>query len=316
MDEKPESNQKNTQEENQEVKKKIPSNSTQETLAVSLLAINQKLDGALQDISRLKEKQDVTGHEVDILQTQSHKAKKWYSDTPVLVSTFALLLSAVATLYPIFKEKGIAEEGYKTRAKEIVQRLTEIQTQVASNLFANIFATTQAEVGNLVDEAIAISNIDPKYINDAGYIVVINQAFSVSKTEHLKNLIWRALEVADDDATRFSLKNSEAHYYFTIKNDSIMGRNSMREAIGIMENQEINDDLKKINIAQEYLYWSQNEFNLSNFKFAEQLLEKAEDLIVKRGDDWKFKSYQTYNSAVQWRARLDSLKAKNSNFFR
>lgn len=322
MDEKPESNQEVNQNENQESKqeskKEVTSDSTNETLAVSLLAINQKLDSAMQDISRLKERQDLTGHEVDILQTQSHKAKKWYSDTPVLVSTFALLLSAVATLYPIFKEKGLQEEAYKNRAKEIVGRLTEIQTTLASAGFNynSVFASTQAEASNLVDEVISISDIDPAYLNDAGYVVVINQAFALNKTERMKDLLMRAVNIVDDTPTHYAIKNSEANYYFNIKKDSIMGRNSIKDAIRMTEEQQVADDIKKTNLAQEYLIWCGYEFNNGNYKFAEQLLEKAEELIVKRTDDWKFKSSASYTGALQWRTYIDSIKAKAPAFFR
>ncbi|HEX2788447.1 MAG TPA: hypothetical protein VHP32_11150 [Ignavibacteria bacterium] len=314
MGENPEPEQDITPEPQKESKQPLNT----DAVSMSLSLINEKLDSAMQDISRLKERQDLTGHEVDILQTQSHKAKKWYSDTPVLVSTFALLLSAVATLYPIFKEKGLQEEAYKTRAKEIVQRLTEIQTTLASSgiNYNSIFASTQAEASNLLDEAISISDVDPSYLNDAGYVVLINHAFTLNKTERIKDLLSRAVNIVDDTPTHYAIKNSEANYYFNIKKDSIMGRNSIRDAIRMTEEQQISDDLRRANIAQEYILWCNYEFNNSNFKFAEQLLEKAEELIVKRTDDWRYKNYAAYNSAIQWRAYIDTMKAKSPNFFR
>jgi hypothetical protein len=303
---------------NPEPQKENKQVSNTDAVNISLSLINEKLEGAMRDISRLKERQDTVGHEVDILQTQSNKAKKWYSDTPVLVSTFALLLSAIATLYPILKEKSLTEEAYKTRAKEIVGRLTEIQTTLASAGFNynNVFASTQAEAGNLVDEAISISDIDPAYLNDAGYVIVINQAFALNKTERMKDLLMRAVNIVDDIPTHYAIKNSEANYYFNIKKDSIMGRNSIRDAIRMTEEQQVADDIKKSNLAQEYLIWCGYEFNNGNYKFAEQLLEKAEELIVKRSDDWRFKNSASYNSAVQWRTYIDSAKIKSPNFFR
>lgn len=291
--------------------------SNQESLEESIAALSQKLDKTMLSVSQMKERQDTLGHEVDILQTQSDKPKKWYRDMPVLVSAMALMFSAIATLYPILKEKGLSEEAYKNRGKQIVQRLSEIQASIAANggIYGNMFAATQAEAGNLVDEAITISDIDPAYINDAGYVVVINQAFTLNKTERLKDLLMRAVNIVDDTPTHYSIKNSEANYYFTIKKDSIMGRNSIRDAIRMTESQEIGDDLKKTNIAQEYILWCGYEFSNGNYKYAEQLLEKAEELIVKRADEWRFKNYGVYASTLQWRTYFDSVKVKNPNFF-
>ena len=166
--------------------------------------------------------------------------------------------------------------------KEIVKRITEIQTQFinAGDKLGMLQQTTMPELTNLLDEAIIIANNNPKYLNDSEYATIINMAFQTNKTEDLEELINNGLAASNDITTEYGLLNLHARYYFNIKKNPEIGRQSILKVIQKSKEQQINEVMKVANIALEYYYWSIFEFGIDNFEMADSLLTIAEDMVI------------------------------------
>ena len=245
------------------------------------------------NIEELKQDLKIRGKEIDILQIELNKPKKWWKNISNVVSIAAVIISVIATLYTILNDSRKEENEIKQKVKQIVKRITEIQALYinSENNIGTIQQTTMAELSNLIDEFVEIAKADPKLINDSEYSTIVSMAFNTNKTEDVKMLINNGLSIANDATTKYALLNSKARYYFDVEKKPHIGRESILKVIEITKNQSINENMKTANIALEYFYWSSFEFGIENYKKADSLLSIAEDMVINRADAWKFENF-------------------------
>lgn len=255
--------------------------------------LSDKIDDINRSVNSLKETLEIRGKEIDLLQVESNKPKKWWNNPSSIISLIALLMSAFVTINSLDQQEQKKISEKQLRVKEIVQRISDIQTQYA-NAGAQLGAIQQitfSEVTNLVDEAIGISEENINFLNDSEYNTIIAMAFLTNKTEKIETLIENALKTVNDVSTEYGIRNYQANYYFLIKHQPEKGREIIKEVIHKSEEQQISNDGKKANIANEYLLWSNLEFQIGNYKQTDSILKIAEKLVVTGEDSWRFVNY-------------------------
>lgn len=253
---------------------------------------NINLQNIQEEIKAIRAKLETKGHEIDILQNEAFKSKKWWKSPSNLVSILALSISVFATAYSIHQEneKEFAEK--KLRVKEIMHRLSEIQIQMASAgpHFNTVQQIVYPEVSTLVDEAIEISNDGNNLLNDAEYNIIISMAFQTNKNRKLLELINKALRIVDDESIGFSIRNYQAQYYFMIDINPDKGREIERQQLTSIDDQLLNSTMKTITKAQVYSNWCSNEFSIGELSKSDSLLIIAEKMIGG-ADSLKFMGY-------------------------
>jgi hypothetical protein len=257
----------------------------------------------------LRDRVDINSKEISQLHLEINKPKKWWKNVTTVISILAVLISASSTIWTVRSQNINKEYGIRMRVKDIVKRLSEIQVSFANagSNKANIENIYFQEISDLVDEAVAISNSDNKYLNDAEYSTIISMALINNKPEVLDGLFINALKSIRSVSAEFAIKNYLASYNFKIKNNPKKGREIMTDIIGIYQKQAMPSDLKTADIALEYTIWCELEYQTRNLTKADSVLKIAENLVVNAADALRYNVYP-----VQERIKGDRLVLEKS----
>jgi len=274
----------------------------QKSKSQGLLHLEEKIDFLSQTIRTVEENLELKGKEIDGIQVGLLQPKKWWHASSNIISIVAILISIIATVYSARQDASKELSEQKKRVKEIVKRLTELDN-MRFNSYGGYLRF--GEESNLVDEAIELSEIDYRLLNDAEYSAVINSALRTNKTENFEKLIEKALKTVNDASSKYSIKNGQADYLFNIKRDTANGRKVMLEVLELTQQQVVSPEIKKINIANELAIWSSNELMADNYLEADTLLIVAENMIYHDKDPWKIENFPIKNDLMQRRQLLD-----------
>lgn len=268
----------------------------------------KSLAQASQQQAALQERLDLLGVEVDQIQTEMNRPRRWYSDASVMIALLALLFSLGTTLFAYYQNSQQQVGAYKTELRDIITRISAIprdytvytQTYTDPTTLSLLNGYLQAENAMLAKRAMEISSRIPEEITSSEYLLIGQSLFNSNVTEETLQVYDKAIQRATNSSDLVAALKAKANLQILL-GEVDAGRNTYQRALQVFE---------RLPVSNEFYRNSTHALTHMNWAASEYIIGECENVRLHLAEAQKFVDLlRPENSAEFFRQQLEAYQA-------